>query len=97
MCSSDLIGRAGSRRLDAGAFVANYVYFDSAGFFRFPEATRAANDGIESDANTVLWEIGMTFGIEPHKWLGIPIPKVGVSYRFGDNLSAWRLVFGGAF
>ncbi len=94
------VGSVGTRRLDLGAFAANYVYFDSAGFFRFPEpeaAARAANDGIRSDGSTVLWEIGFTVGIEPRKWLGVPVPRVGVSYRFGDGLSTWRLVFGGAF
>lgn len=90
-------GALGSRRLDAGAFVANYVYFDSAGFFRFPERSRAASDGIKGDANTVLWEIGVTFGIEPAKWAGVPIPRIGVSYRFGDDLSTWRVVLGGVF
>jgi hypothetical protein len=92
-------GSLGSRRLDAGVFVANYIYFDSAGFFRFPDraAAMAANTGVKSDANTVLWEIGITIGIEPRKWAGIPVPEVGVSYRFGSDMTAWRLVFGGAF
>jgi hypothetical protein len=94
------VGSVGSRRLDLGGFVANYVYFDSTGFFRFPQeetAVRAASDGVKSDDTTVLWEIGFTVGIEPRKWLGVPWPRVGVSYRFGDGLSTWRLVFGGAF
>lgn len=44
------------------------------------------------------YEVGLTFGTEPHHvvW-GIRVPRFGVSYRFGDGIDAWRVVFGFPF
>jgi hypothetical protein len=43
-------------------------------------------------------EFGVTFGTaQPaHVWK-IPVPRLGLGYRFGRNLSAWRIVLGAAF
>jgi hypothetical protein len=44
------------------------------------------------------YEVGLTFGTEPrHVVWGIRMPRVGVSYRFGDGIDAWRIVFGFPF
>ncbi len=44
------------------------------------------------------WEVGVTIGTvnTAHIWM-IPIPRIGVGYRFGSDLSIVRLVFGAAF
>ena len=44
------------------------------------------------------YEIGFTVGTEPrHEVWGIPMPRFGVSYRYGDGIDAWRIVFGFPF
>ncbi len=43
-------------------------------------------------------EVGVTFGTEPrHEVWGVPMPRFGVAYRFGDGLDTWRIVFGFPF
>lgn len=43
-------------------------------------------------------EIGLTLGTRPilRLW-GLPLPRVGLAYRFGDGVSVYRLVFGSPF
>jgi hypothetical protein len=44
------------------------------------------------------WEAGMTFGTAlPAKIYGIPVPRIGIGYRFGNNLGIARIVLGAAF
>ena len=44
------------------------------------------------------WEMGVTIGTVRTSYLWkIPIPRIGVGYRFGSDLSIIRLVFGSAF
>lgn len=43
-------------------------------------------------------EVGVTFGtVEPIRLWGMPLPRVGLAYRFGEGLSVYRLVFGAPF
>lgn len=43
-------------------------------------------------------EIGLTLGTRPVlKLWGLPLPRVGLAYRFGDGVSVYRLVFGSPF
>ncbi len=47
---------------------------------------------------TVQWELGVTIGtVNPSYLWKVPIPRIGVGYRFGSDLSIVRLVFGAAF
>ena len=44
------------------------------------------------------WEVGVTIGtVYPAYLWKVPIPRIGVGYRFGSDLSIVRLVFGSAF
>ena len=44
------------------------------------------------------YEVGVTFGTRPSiKLWKIPLPRLGLSYRFGEDLSAIRLIFGSPF
>jgi hypothetical protein len=44
------------------------------------------------------FEVGVTFGtVETMRVWRIPLPRVGIGYRFGNDLSALRIVFGSAF
>lgn len=43
-------------------------------------------------------EVGMTLGtVEPIRIWGLPLPRIGFGYRFGEGLSVYRLVFGTPF
>ena len=43
-------------------------------------------------------EVGFTVGTRtPAKLWGLPVPRVGFGFRFGDGLSAYRLAFGAPF
>ena len=51
-------------------------------------------DGMPIDF-TNQWEFGATLGTEtPLKLWGIKLPRIGVSYRFGENVGAVRLILG---
>jgi hypothetical protein len=46
----------------------------------------------------VQWELGVTIGTVNTSYLWkVPIPRIGIGYRFGSDLSIIRLVFGSAF
>jgi hypothetical protein len=69
-----------------GVFGKNYTYLRELEFLR--------PDGGKSNVTT-QWEFGATFGTRNQiKFLGIPVPRFGVSYRFGSNVAALRIVFG---
>ncbi len=47
---------------------------------------------------TAQWEVGVTVGTVNTAYIyRIPVPRLGIGYRFGAHLSAFRLVFGAAF
>jgi hypothetical protein len=47
---------------------------------------------------SLQWELGVTIGTVNTAYLWkIPIPRIGVGYRFGSDLSIIRLVFGAGF
>jgi hypothetical protein len=74
---------------DIGAFGVNYLYLNEL------ELLRPEEDPVSI---TTQWEFGMTFGTRTKlKVFGITMPRIGLSYRFGDNISAWRFVLGQAF
>lgn len=77
------------RRTDASLYVANYLYLNDVEFAR----QKAEPLVIDSE-----YEVGVTFGREKPWRLGfVRIPRVGLSYRFGDDLSAVRLTLGYPF
>jgi hypothetical protein len=54
--------------------------------------------GEERDGSAFQYEIGVTFGATETLRLGaIPLPRIGLGYRFGSDLSAVRVVFGSPF
>ncbi len=49
-------------------------------------------------ASSVQYEIGLTLGTtEPRRVWGMPVPRVGIGYRFGSNLDVFRIVIGTPF
>jgi len=52
-------------------------------------------DSAEQRGNSVQYEFGITFGTaEMRRLWRIPLPRVGIGYRFGSELDAWRIVLG---
>lgn len=84
----DIPFKIAHKPLVTGLYLGNYLYSNLA-FLRFK------ND----DFNIrVQYEIGATLAIKkPSKLWIIPNPRVGIGYRFGDELSVFRLVFGSPF
>ena len=55
-------------------------------------------DSAERSGSSMQYEIGFTLGTTEtrHVWR-IPLPRVGVGYRFGSNLDVFRIVIGTPF
>jgi hypothetical protein len=86
------------RAFDIGVFVAAHVYFDSVAFFRFPQEIRVQTvEEIEESEVSAQGEVGATLGSSPAKISWIPVPRLGVSYRFGEDVSSVRFVIGSVF
>ena len=55
-------------------------------------------NGEERGGGATQLELGATFGtVEPMYLWRIPLPRIGAGYRFGGDLSVFRLVFGAPF
>lgn len=64
----------------------------------FLNAAEEPLDNAPSDASPNQFEIGLTFGPRARVTIWrIPLPRVGVGYRFGEDLDVWRLVLGAPF
>lgn len=55
-------------------------------------------DQATDSANSLQFEAGLTIGPRSRftVWR-IPVPRLGIGYRFGEDLGVWRLVFGQPF
>jgi hypothetical protein len=74
---------------DLGWFVVDYFYAQGLTFNDLQGGEITIHDQIE---------IGVTFGTEcTIKIWSLPVPRFGISYRFGDDVSAVRLVLGAPF
>ena len=76
---------------DVGLLFANDLYFNEVRFVR---------PGQESLVTTVRWEAGFTIG-PTEQWkvtkMQIPLPRLGLSYRFGDGPGTFRFVLTGRY
>ena len=59
----------------------------------------AVPDGAPGPSMSALqWEVGVTVGTVSTAYVWrLPVPRIGLGYRFGRDLSVVRLVFGSAF
>jgi hypothetical protein len=79
----------GGSRLDYLLYALNDWYIDQ------PEGPV---DSAERRGRTLQYEVGITLGSrEAIRVWGIPLPRVGVGFRFGDDLEVWRIVFGSPY
>ncbi len=75
--------------LDAGLFFANYLFTEPTEYF--------LTDDMAFEVKG-QYEIGFTIGTTRNaKVWRIPLPRVGLSYRFGDDVSVVRLILGNPF
>jgi hypothetical protein len=75
--------------IDGSVFGANYLYFIS------PNVLRLIPDTVDMRTE---WELGVTIGtVDPWRVLGIGMPRLGLSYRFGTGTDAWRIIIGNPF
>lgn len=52
-------------------------------------------DSAGRHGNSLQYELGITLGTtETRRVWRVPLPRVGIGYRFGPELEAWRIVFG---
>lgn len=80
-------GGDGARALETGFFAVLDWY---------PDPPTGPATGIDIPA--VQFELGMMLGTRPAlRWKRVPIPRIGLSYRFAGDISAWRLVIGAPF
>ncbi len=55
-------------------------------------------DSGDRGGSSVQYEIGITLGTtEPRRVWGMPVPRVGIGYRFGSHLDVFRIVIGTPF
>jgi hypothetical protein len=55
-------------------------------------------DSAERGSGSLQYEIGLTLGTtETRRIWRIPLPRVGIGYRFGSDLDVFRIVFGTPF
>jgi len=76
-------------QLDVMPFIANYIYLISPRLF-------VANQ--QPAELRTEWELGAILGtVTKLRILGIGLPSLGLSYRFGTGADAWRIVIGNPF
>lgn len=96
-CRRPLPLAVGRSRGDIGLFAMYHRYFKKAASSGAPSPTTFAAPATVPGVNE-QFELGATFGTRPKlSWRKLSMPKLGVSYRFGDGLHAVRLVIGEVF
>lgn len=73
-----------SRKTNAGVYTRSQLFLPEWGLHEHPNAS-------EEDV-ALAHEVGVSAGLQrPFKILGIPISRVRVGYKFGDNVSGWTI------
>jgi hypothetical protein len=91
------IGLSG-RRPFATAFEGKRPDFLAYGFLEVFTDPPAGPADTEGEGGGLQMEVGITFGAtEPLRLWRVPLPRVGLGYRFGNGLSVFRVVFGSPY
>ncbi len=89
-----LPARLRGRRLDIAPYAALRWYADAP---KVPVLTGGAT-AVAREVARVQGEFGVTFGtVEPLRIGRVRLPRLGIGYRFGNDLSVFRLVIGEPF
>ena len=92
------IGVTARRAFDAEGYGRRADYLGYAFVDQFLERPEGTLNGEEHGGGDAQFELGFTFGAtEPIRIWRIPLPRIGVGYRFGSGISVYRLVFGAPF
>jgi len=86
-----LKGTLFGKKLNASLYVVNFLYLQNLQFVSYASGVPSANVAMQN-------EIGITFGLG--RGIGRPtlkIPRIGIGYRVGGDVSAVRIVFGAPF
>ena len=76
-------------RADYLVYALNEYYIDQPG---------GPVDSAAGNGDSVQYEIGITLGSpETLRLWGIPLPRIGIGYRFGSNLDIFRIVIGAPY
>lgn len=52
-------------------------------------------DSAHRHGDSLQYEVGFTLGTSDERRIWrIPLPRIGIGYRFGSDIDAWRIVFG---
>jgi hypothetical protein len=91
----ELPGSSTRTRWDAGVFIVYNRYFKDHGSVPAAVTFAAPSNTSSVDEQT---EIGVSFGTRPKlAWKQLSLPKLGVSYFFGDGIHGVRFVIGEIF
>lgn len=64
----------------------------------YPDQPGGPVDSAAQDGRSVQYEVGVTLGWrETRRLWGIPLPRIGIGYRFGSDLEVVRIVFGAPY
>lgn len=87
-----------ARRPFAAAQTGRRPDFQVYGFTESFTDAPAGPAGEPSDGGELQYEVGFTLGAtETIRVWRIPLPRIGFGYRFGDDLSVYRVVFGSPY
>ena len=95
----ELPWNAGKTRGEVGLFIVYQRYFKHSQSFESssPIATFSAEPATIPGVDEQT-EVGLSFGTRPKlSWWKLSMPKLGLSYRFGDGIAAVRIIFGEIF
>lgn len=85
-----LPARIGEARLMIGGFGAGHFYWSRARF--------VDDEAFQPRLYALQWEAGVVLSTRPRTYVWkVPVPDLGLSYRWGDRFSSVRLVFGRTF
>lgn len=78
-----------SNKLDVKFYAVNFLYLQNLKLLRFQKAPIVVS---------MQNEIGFSFGLKKSiNRPAIKIPRLGIGYRFGGGVTAWRIIFGAPF
>jgi hypothetical protein len=97
-CTRFRLGVTARRALDAILMGRRADYLAYGFVDVYTDTPAGPADGEQGDSGGAQLEIGITFGtVEPLKIWRVPLPRLGIGYRVGEDLSVFRVVFGSPF
>jgi hypothetical protein len=97
-CTRFRLGATARRALDATVLDRRIDYLVYGFVDVYTDTPAGLADGEDADGGGAQFELGVTFGtVEPLRIWRVPLPRLGIGYRVGEDLSVFRVVFGSPF